>query len=225
MLAFFWNIFHWFYYHYYVSASQAYNPIFSLTNPTWHSNPTLPLFHSLSVSLSLCVCLSGRKSTLLFRCEHCCLKIEGPVAEANGKFYHPEHFCCCVCSASFANGQYYQHGGQPYCVTHYGLMVAPKCRECKQPLLDQKDSVGFEGTEGAMYFHRGCVCCSVCGTALAAHSVLSDGSDIFCDSDFTIKMRNRCEGCGRGVREVICNYPNSFINMFLTCDSRKSSQS
>lgn len=160
----------------------------------------------------------ARDFGLLFAktCEHCGELIEGgQQAEAMGKYYHPEHFCCCVCGESFPSGQYYCHDNQPYCQQHYGLLVAPKCNECRLPLLDAADSIAYQG----IHYHVACVKCYICGVELTNDSVMSDGSNIFCQEDYWTHFGNRCETCSKFIldQEVQVDEGQYFHIQCLTC--------
>jgi len=107
-------------------------------------------------------------------CENCQEVIIGACVNALGKTYHPEHFVCENCNRPFANGQFVEHEGKPYCEFDYSQLFCPRCANCQQPIVDK--CINAAGKQ----FHSQHFTCTGCGRNLAGQAYKVDGEDIFC---------------------------------------------
>ncbi len=60
--------------------------------------------------------------------------IEGRVALALGKAWHPEHLMCCKCEEILSGGSFYEMDGQPLCLYHYRCVTQEICHKCRNLL-------------------------------------------------------------------------------------------
>nr|XP_032619056.1 transforming growth factor beta-1-induced transcript 1 protein-like isoform X2 [Chelonoidis abingdonii] len=67
-------------------------------------------------------------------CASCQKPIAGQVVTALGNTWHPEHFVCKECYAPFLQGSFFEHGGRPFCETHYHKQRGSLCWGCEKPI-------------------------------------------------------------------------------------------
>ena len=84
--------------------------------------------YGLSGGHPVCVkCLSHRNPS----CAECHLPIKGPLTEAMGKKWHPEHFCCSHChkplNATYDTQSFFVEKGKPYCADDYFELFGKRC--------------------------------------------------------------------------------------------------
>eukprot|EP01098_Paradermamoeba_levis_P011338 TRINITY_DN4843_c0_g3_i7.p1 TRINITY_DN4843_c0_g3~~TRINITY_DN4843_c0_g3_i7.p1 ORF type:complete len:421 (-),score=66.20 TRINITY_DN4843_c0_g3_i7:2-1264(-) len=60
-------------------------------------------------------------------CWHCGEPVHGRTISALGHIYHPEHFVCYHCHEPFSGGNFREHDGKPYCLTHYKGLTQLYC--------------------------------------------------------------------------------------------------
>jgi serine/threonine protein kinase len=127
-------------------------------------------------------------------CEFCSSLILADAVFALGKYFHEDHFRCCVCGGAFASGVFHEHEGQAYCDADYALVVAAKCTGCTKPIME-----GNIADIAGMTFHEECVKCCVCACSLletnGGTQLFTHGEKLFCDRDFQMAFQHRCASC------------------------------
>lgn len=68
------------------------------------------------------------------RCMGCGQPITHHYLEALGHKWHEEHFVCTTCGKPFANGQFLQRDGKPYCERDYYEVFGKRCDICHEPI-------------------------------------------------------------------------------------------
>eukprot|EP01111_Echinosteliopsis_oligospora_P018409 TRINITY_DN842_c0_g1_i3.p1 TRINITY_DN842_c0_g1~~TRINITY_DN842_c0_g1_i3.p1 ORF type:complete len:500 (-),score=148.44 TRINITY_DN842_c0_g1_i3:181-1680(-) len=108
------------------------------------------------------------------RCAGCQQPIRGECVNALGQQWHPEHFVCQYCQKSFAGGTFYEHGGKPYCETHYHQQTGSLCSGCGKAItgrcvnaLDKK-------------WHPEHFVCAFCMNPLAGGSFTENAGKAYC---------------------------------------------
>jgi len=69
-------------------------------------------------------------------CALCTKSIVGFSVTGGGKIWHPEHFVCFTCKEPFANSNFSEHLGKPYCELHYLQQFGNICHTCNKPIAD-----------------------------------------------------------------------------------------
>jgi hypothetical protein len=95
------------------------------------------------------------------RCKHCKTPIIGEHAVALGEHWHYGHFFCAECGDPFEQGMtHIEKDGYAWCLrceTKRTERRAPKCKECKKPVIGQYvQALGGE-------YHDECFRCASCG--------------------------------------------------------------
>lgn len=54
--------------------------------------------------------------------------------EAEGRRWHPEHFCCLECDAPLCGQRYVMRSGQPCCRSCFDSLFAEPCQACGEPI-------------------------------------------------------------------------------------------
>lgn len=95
-------------------------------------------------------------------CKGCAQPISGNYLNALNADWHPEHFCCAVCSQPVAESSFYVHNAQP-CHQHcYENKLAPRCTICNKALLD-KHQINEWGDRFCSDHAKELAACSYCG--------------------------------------------------------------
>ncbi len=56
------------------------------------------------------------------------------MVKAQGKPWHPEHFCCTECNKQLDPNKFWEKDGKPYCEDDFHRLFSPKCGGCSQPI-------------------------------------------------------------------------------------------
>ncbi|XP_068774344.1 prickle-like protein 4 isoform X2 [Struthio camelus] len=129
----------------------------------------------------------GRHHAELFRprCASCdqLIFLEECV-EAEGRRWHPEHFCCLECEAPLRGQRYVMKSGRPCCRGCFESLYAEPCQACGEPIGADSE----EATHQGLHWHAraSCFCCSLCRKPLGGQPVTSRRSLLYCS-----------EGCSR----------------------------
>lgn len=70
-------------------------------------------------------------------CHGCNKPIVGEYIQALGHNWHQSHFVCTTCGKPFANGQFLQRDGKPYCERDYYEVFGKRCGICHEPIRGQ----------------------------------------------------------------------------------------
>lgn len=95
-------------------------------------------------------------------CKRCAQPIQGRYLTALDADWHPEHFCCAVCSQPIGDVQFYVHEGQPCHPTCFADRVAPRCSVCDKPLTG-KHQINYWGDRYCVAHHKELAGCVYCG--------------------------------------------------------------
>ncbi|XP_053883504.1 transforming growth factor beta-1-induced transcript 1 protein isoform X2 [Malaclemys terrapin pileata] len=68
------------------------------------------------------------------RCQGCNQAILENYISALSALWHPECFVCRECYAPFLQGSFFEHGGRPFCETHYHKQRGSLCWGCEKPI-------------------------------------------------------------------------------------------
>lgn len=68
-------------------------------------------------------------------CAACNKPLSGPIVNAMGRAYHPEHFRCHNCSRLLGHGRFFEKEGNAFCEACYQVNV-PKCAYCDGPIME-----------------------------------------------------------------------------------------
>uniref|UniRef100_A0A8C4VL13 Transforming growth factor beta 1 induced transcript 1 n=1 Tax=Gopherus evgoodei TaxID=1825980 RepID=A0A8C4VL13_9SAUR len=68
------------------------------------------------------------------RCQGCGQAILENYISALSALWHPECFVCRECYAPFLQGSFFEHGGRPFCETHYHKQRGSLCWGCEKPI-------------------------------------------------------------------------------------------
>lgn len=72
-----------------------------------------------------------------------------------GKYYHENHFCCCVCKLPIGQEQFKVHEEEAYCQEDYLKKFGKRCSGCSQFLQGE-----YINALGQMW-HKQCFHCTV----------------------------------------------------------------
>ncbi|XP_014662272.1 PREDICTED: paxillin-like [Priapulus caudatus] len=68
------------------------------------------------------------------KCASCSDPITENYISALGTQWHPDCFVCMDCHTPFNGGSFFDHGGMPYCETHYHAKRGSLCAGCGKPI-------------------------------------------------------------------------------------------
>jgi len=89
------------------------------------------------------------------KCARCEKSITSQVTTAIGKKWHTVCFTCKGCLSKLGQ-QFYEHGGQPYCITCFKSVQAITCKGCGQSISGQNINALNS------YWHPEHFCCQMC---------------------------------------------------------------
>ncbi|XP_074595555.1 actin binding LIM protein Uncoordinated 115a isoform X3 [Brevipalpus obovatus] len=89
-------------------------------------------------------------------CESCRKKCFGNVLRVQDKYFHIDCFKCSACSASLAQGGFFNKDGKYYCTTDYQKMYGTKCCGCGQ-FVEGEVVTALGNT-----YHQKCFVCARC---------------------------------------------------------------
>ncbi|XP_068015879.1 prickle-like protein 4 [Melanerpes formicivorus] len=123
----------------------------------------------------------GRHHAELFRprCASCDqLIFMEECIEAEGRRWHPEHFCCLECEVPLGGQRYVMRSGRPCCRACFDSLFAEPCQACGD--LIGADSE--EATHQGLHWHAraSCFCCSLCRKPLRGQPLTSRRGRLFC---------------------------------------------
>mmetsp|Transcript_14350 Transcript_14350/g.35513 ORF Transcript_14350/g.35513 Transcript_14350/m.35513 type:complete len:305 (-) Transcript_14350:127-1041(-) len=126
-------------------------------------------------------------------CAHCNEPVMDRCVTALGKKWHPEHFVCQTCLKGFDTGQFFEHGGVPYCEACFYEAHAPKCIGCGKGI--KGDAVNAMGGS----FHPECFCCTYCQKSFAGGTFFESGGKPYCETHYHQQAGALCAGCGKAI--------------------------
>jgi hypothetical protein len=95
-------------------------------------------------------------------CGHCGEAVFGDGIRLAGRYFHREHFFCCICRELLRQGTAVSHHGKFYCPRD-GSIYSQSCEYCKN-IIEGPDvpQLAWRGKR----FHKECFVCRVCGQSL-----------------------------------------------------------
>lgn len=158
--------------------------------------------------------LKEAKNTSPKSCAVCNQPLSGPIVNAMGRAYHPEHFKCYNCSRLLGNGRFFEKEGNAFCESCWQVNL-PKCAYCDGPITEVRVLKLIECScllsDGFCYVQR-CITalgqhwhpnhffCAQCGKSFppGAGFLEKDGM-AYCEEDYFALFAMHCGGCGKGI--------------------------
>ena len=118
----------------------------------------------------------------------------GHYVEAEGRFWHAEHFVCAYCGKPLGTAHYFTSNGLRYDSTCYVNEISARCAYCGEPVGNKW--VTFEGRD----YHQECydnavaLRCSFCGEIIHGNYLRDQWGNSYHDYH---KSEPRCQYCGR----------------------------
>ncbi|XP_035417430.1 prickle-like protein 4 [Cygnus atratus] len=153
----------------------------------------------------------GRHHAELFRprCASCDqLIFMEECIEAEGRRWHPEHFCCLECDAPLCGQRYVMRSGRPCCRGCFESLFAEPCQACGDPIGVDSE----EATHQGLHWHARapCFCCSLCRKPLRGQPLTARHGRLFCS-----------ESCSLG-RDAASSASDSSDSAFVSAPSPDS---
>ncbi len=129
-------------------------------------------------------------------CDYCKRLItDGKYIEANGRYYHVDHFLCDNCRTSLLNKKYIAVDGKKYCTKCYAKLILPKCAYCGKAI--EGKYVEYDG----QIYHKDCYLnhkalrCSLTGELINGEYLIDFWGNVY--DKRHLGQRPTCEYCGR----------------------------
>ncbi|KAI6072781.1 Prickle-like protein 4 [Aix galericulata] len=156
----------------------------------------------------------GRHHAELFRprCASCDqLIFMEECIEAEGRRWHPEHFCCLECEEPLRGQRYVMRSGRPCCRGCFDSLFAEPCQACGDPIgtrlmdffggggggespsLTRGHPSGVdseEATHQGLHWHARapCFCCSLCRKLLRGQPLTARHGRLFCSESCSLGL-------------------------------------
>lgn len=135
--------------------------------------------------------------------------------EAEGRRWHPEHFCCLECEAPLCGQRYVMRSGRPCCHGCFDSLFAEPCQACGDPIGTSRVGLmdfwgggggGGEspslthghpsGVDSEEAMHQGlhwharapCFCCSLCRKPLRGQPLTARHGRLFCSESCSLGL-------------------------------------
>uniref|UniRef100_UPI00398F5E88 prickle-like protein 1 n=1 Tax=Pristiophorus japonicus TaxID=55135 RepID=UPI00398F5E88 len=123
----------------------------------------------------------GRHHADLFkpRCASCDqLIFAEECTEAEGRYWHMDHFSCTECEAILGGQKYIMKEGQPYCCGCFETLYAEYCESCREIISIDYGQITFSG----QHWHAtsSCFSCAQCKKPLLGCTFTSRHGQVFC---------------------------------------------
>lgn len=92
--------------------------------------------------------------------------------------WHPQCFVCATCNQPFADGNFFEHEGQPYCETHFHALKGSLCAGFSKPISGRCITAMFRK------FHPEHFVCSFCLKQLNKGTFKEKGEKPYCHECF-----------------------------------------
>lgn len=104
--------------------------------------------------------------------------------EAEGRRWHPEHFCCLECDAPLCGQRYVMRSGRPCCRSCFDSLFAEPCQACGEPIGVDSE----EATHQGLHWHTraACFCCSLCRKPLRGQPLTARCGRLFCSESCSL---------------------------------------
>lgn len=118
----------------------------------------------------------------------------GQYVEAEGRFWHPEHFVCAYCGRPLGTAHYYTANGLRYDSACYADEISARCAYCGKPVGN--NWVTYDGRD----YHQECyenavaLRCSFCGEIIDGNYLRDQWGNAYHEYH---RSEPRCQYCGR----------------------------
>uniref|UniRef100_A0A6B2L6P4 LIM zinc-binding domain-containing protein n=1 Tax=Arcella intermedia TaxID=1963864 RepID=A0A6B2L6P4_9EUKA len=154
-------------------------------------------------------------------CSTCQEPIQGPLVQAMGKSYHPDHFVCECCSQPFPGGRFIKASDEHlYCEQDYEELFARRCKVCHQTITGK-----IVNAEGATYHPEHFICVG-CGDKMVGqpYKVHPETKHVYCKKCLPPEMRkirpeeHICAKCSQGIAGPYLLIKGQFVHLrHFTC--------
>ncbi|XP_072134994.1 prickle-like protein 1 [Mobula birostris] len=123
----------------------------------------------------------GRHHADLFkpRCASCDqLIFSEECTEAEGRYWHMDHFSCTECEAVLGGQKYIMKEGQPYCCSCFEMLYAEYCETCREIISIDYGQITYSGHH--WHATSSCFCCSQCQKPLLGCAFTYRQGQVFC---------------------------------------------
>jgi len=148
--------------------------------------------------------LGGSSVVASGTCAHCLNPIIGPLIEASGKRFHPEHFVCSSCKVTLHGKEYYEPDGAINCKDCYHKQL-PLCAKCGGKILTR--AVVLVDIQKA--WHPEHFSCATCGILLEGKEFYTQNGKPYCDKDYHNTFAPSCVACKKPVQGELVTTPNN----------------
>ncbi|KAL6085866.1 hypothetical protein STEG23_021853 [Scotinomys teguina] len=120
------------------------------------------------------------------RCARCSKTLTQGGVTYRDQPWHRECLVCTGCQTPLAGQQFTSRDDDPYCVTCFGELFAPKCSSCKRPITggSSGEAAGLGGGKYVSFedrhWHHSCFSCARCSTSLVGQGFVPDGDQVLC---------------------------------------------
>jgi len=112
------------------------------------------------------------------KCAGCAHPITDNYISSLDAQWHPKCFVCATCNQPFANGNFFEHEGRPYCETHFHALKGSLCAGCSKPISGRCITAMFRK------FHPEHFVCSFCLKQLNKGTFKEKGEKPYCHECF-----------------------------------------
>uniref|UniRef100_UPI00398E650C prickle planar cell polarity protein 3-like n=1 Tax=Pristiophorus japonicus TaxID=55135 RepID=UPI00398E650C len=133
-------------------------------------------------------------------CQQCGRQIHGgdiavfASRAGHGVCWHPECFCCAVCSELLLDLIYFYQDAKVYCGRHHAERLKPRCQACDEIIFAD----ACTEAEGR-HWHMKHFCCFECEAALAGQRYVMKESRPYCFACFEALYAEYCDTCGEHI--------------------------
>ena len=112
------------------------------------------------------------------KCSGCAKAITDNYISALDGQWCPNCFVCATCGQPFADGNFFEHEGKPYCETHFHALKGSLCAGCSKPISGRCITAMFRK------FHPEHFVCSFCLKQLNMGTFKEKGEKPYCHECF-----------------------------------------
>eukprot|EP00053_Salpingoeca_punica_P013024 m.117187 g.117187 ORF g.117187 m.117187 type:complete len:236 (-) comp16091_c0_seq2:538-1245(-) len=113
---------------------------------------------------------------------------------ALGNLWHTSCFHCADCNTSLFNaGGFFEKKGKVYCESDFLARMAPKCHDCKKPILDEIVKANNAN------FHPECFKCNGCKTTLQDKPFIPKDDQTYCRMCWHKQFGMMCARCNQAI--------------------------
>ncbi|KAG1459550.1 hypothetical protein G6F56_006141 [Rhizopus delemar] len=122
-------------------------------------------------------CAKDYRQLFSIICHACHEPIEHQALRVLGKYYHENHFCCCVCKLPIGQEQFKVHEEEAYCQEDYLKKFGKRCSGCSQFLQGE-----YINALGQMW-HKQCFHCTDCKQGFQGSFLVKDNKP-YCEDHY-----------------------------------------